>query len=80
MIYRAWITKAAKKPMALETVDLGPLGAEDVEVAVEHCGLCHSDLSYDGSERSEPGFPLRDLLVFVPDRPSPLSQGVANDH
>src|SRR6516164_4400049 len=45
MIYRAWITKAAKKPMALETVDLGPLGAEDVEVAVEHCGLCHSDLS-----------------------------------
>jgi uncharacterized zinc-type alcohol dehydrogenase-like protein len=31
--------------MVLETVDLGPLGAEDVEVAVEHCGLCHSDLS-----------------------------------
>jgi uncharacterized zinc-type alcohol dehydrogenase-like protein len=26
-------------------MDLGPLGAEDVEVAVEHCGLCHSDLS-----------------------------------
>jgi alcohol/geraniol dehydrogenase (NADP+) len=31
--------------MVLETVDLGPLGIEDVEVAVEHCGLCHSDLS-----------------------------------
>jgi uncharacterized zinc-type alcohol dehydrogenase-like protein len=31
--------------MALEVVDLGPLGVEDVEVAVEHCGLCHSDLS-----------------------------------
>jgi uncharacterized zinc-type alcohol dehydrogenase-like protein len=31
--------------MVLETVDLGPLGAEDVEVAVERCGLCHSDLS-----------------------------------
>jgi uncharacterized zinc-type alcohol dehydrogenase-like protein len=29
----------------LEAVDLGPLGPEDVEVAVEHCGLCHSDLS-----------------------------------
>jgi len=26
-------------------VDLGPLGADEVEVAVEHCGLCHSDLS-----------------------------------
>jgi uncharacterized zinc-type alcohol dehydrogenase-like protein len=45
MIYKAWITKAAKQPMALETVDLGPLGAEEVEVAVDHCGLCHSDLS-----------------------------------
>src|SRR5437899_6577134 len=42
---QAWIAKAAKQPMLLETVDLGPLGAEDVEVAVEHCGLCHSDLS-----------------------------------
>ena len=45
MHYQAWIAKEAKQPMVLETVDLGPLGAEDVEVAVEHCGLCHSDLS-----------------------------------
>ena len=36
--------------MALESVDLGPLGAEDVEVAVEHCGLCHSDLSVLNNE------------------------------
>ena|SRR6266436_5507026 len=35
MSYKAWIAKAAKQPMVLETVDLGPLGAEDVEVAVE---------------------------------------------
>src|SRR4051812_17444881 len=45
MNYQAWVTKAAKQPMVLETLDLGPLGAEDVEVAVEYCGLCHSDLS-----------------------------------
>jgi alcohol/geraniol dehydrogenase (NADP+) len=43
--YQAWVAKTPKQPMVLETVDLGPLGAEDVEVAVEHCGLCHSDLS-----------------------------------
>jgi uncharacterized zinc-type alcohol dehydrogenase-like protein len=43
--YRAWVAKGAKEPMGLETVDLGPVGAEDVEVAVEHCGLCHSDVS-----------------------------------
>ena len=43
--YQAWVAKAAKQPMVLDTVDLGPLGTEDVEVAVEHCGLCHSDIS-----------------------------------
>jgi uncharacterized zinc-type alcohol dehydrogenase-like protein len=43
--YRAWVGKAAKQPLVLETVAPGPLGAEEVEVAVEHCGLCHSDLS-----------------------------------
>ena len=43
--FKAWVAKAAKQPMVLETLDLGPLGAEEVEVAVEHCGLCHSDLS-----------------------------------
>jgi uncharacterized zinc-type alcohol dehydrogenase-like protein len=45
MNHKAWIAKAPKQPMVLDTVDLGPLGVEDVEVAVEHCGLCHSDLS-----------------------------------
>ena len=43
--YQAWVAKSAKQPLVLETVDLGPLGVEDVEVAVEHCGLCHSDIS-----------------------------------
>src|SRR5216684_935837 len=46
----AWIAKAPKQPMVLETVDLGLLGAEEVEVAVEHCGLCHSDLSVLNNE------------------------------
>ena len=47
---KAWVARAPKQPMLLETVDLGPLGAEDVEVAVEHCGLCHSDLSVLNNE------------------------------
>ena len=42
---KAWVATAAKQPMVLETLDLGSLGMEEVEVAVEHCGLCHSDLS-----------------------------------
>ncbi len=45
MTSKAWMAKAAKQPMVLETIDLGPLGIDDVEVAVEHSGVCHSDLS-----------------------------------
>jgi uncharacterized zinc-type alcohol dehydrogenase-like protein len=41
---KAWVAKAPKQPLVLEAIDLGPLGPEDVEVAVEHCGLCYSDL------------------------------------
>ena len=41
----AWVAPAPKKPMVLESIDLGPLGDEEVEIAVEHCGICHSDLS-----------------------------------
>ena len=43
--HKAWVARAAKQPMVIEAVDLGPFEAEDVEVVVEHCGLCHSDLS-----------------------------------
>jgi Zn-dependent alcohol dehydrogenase len=42
---QAWVAKAPRQPMTLEVVDLGPFEAEEVEIAVEHCGLCHSDLS-----------------------------------
>jgi uncharacterized zinc-type alcohol dehydrogenase-like protein len=50
MNYKAWIAKAAKQHMVFESVDLEPLGAEEIEVAVEHCGLCHSDLSVFNDE------------------------------
>lgn len=42
---QAWVTKGPKQAMTLETIEFGPLGTDEVEVAVEHCGLCHSDLS-----------------------------------
>jgi alcohol/geraniol dehydrogenase (NADP+) len=47
---KAWVARSAKQPMVLETVEFGPLGAEEVEVAIEHCGLCHSDLSILNNE------------------------------
>ncbi len=41
----AWVATAAKSKLVRQRIDLGPLAAEDVEVKVEHCGLCHSDIS-----------------------------------
>src|SRR6516164_11238211 len=41
----AWVAPTAKSKLVRQQVELGPLGAEEVEVQVEHCGLCHSDLS-----------------------------------
>jgi uncharacterized zinc-type alcohol dehydrogenase-like protein len=42
---RAWASLSAGAPLQRHDYDPGPLGAEDVEIAVEYCGLCHSDLS-----------------------------------
>lgn len=47
---KAWVAKAEKQPVVFEVIDIGPLGDEDVEVAVEYCGLCHSDLSVLNNE------------------------------
>ncbi len=42
---RAWAATAAGKKLERYDYDPGPLGDEEVEIAVEYCGLCHSDLS-----------------------------------
>lgn len=41
----AWVAGAAGEALVRRAVQAGPLGAEEVEISVEHCGLCHSDLS-----------------------------------
>jgi uncharacterized zinc-type alcohol dehydrogenase-like protein len=41
----AWVATAAMQPFQRQKLEAPSLGAEDVEVQVEHCGLCHSDLS-----------------------------------
>lgn len=53
----AWVAGAVKEKLVRQQVDLGPLGAEDVEVEVEHCGLCHSDLSMLNNEWGMSQFP-----------------------
>lgn len=41
----AWVAPKAKQHIVRQQIDLGPIGPEEVEVQVENCGLCHSDLS-----------------------------------
>ena len=60
----AWVALAAKQKLVRQQIDLGPLGAEEVEVAVEHCGLCHSDVSMlnnDGLQSANLHFSMMDL-------------------
>lgn len=55
---QAWAATAKGQPLVPYTYDAGPLGADEVEVAVEHCGLCHSDLSVIDSEWGEAPYPV----------------------
>ena len=40
-----WAAHGARQKLEPFTYDPGPLGPEEVEIAVKHCGLCQSDLS-----------------------------------
>ena len=41
---KAWAATEAGGELKPFEYDPGPLRAHDVEIAVEHCGICHSDL------------------------------------
>jgi uncharacterized zinc-type alcohol dehydrogenase-like protein len=43
--FRGWATHGPGQKLSLYSFNPGPLGSEEVEIAVEYCGLCHSDLS-----------------------------------
>jgi alcohol/geraniol dehydrogenase (NADP+) len=53
-----WAASAAGQPLKLATFDVGELGAEEVEVAVDYCGICHSDLSMINNEWGNARYPL----------------------
>lgn len=41
----AWVAPEAKSKFVNREIDLGSLNDEEVEVEVQYCGICHSDLS-----------------------------------
>ncbi len=57
-IIRAWAAQGPKQALAPYQFDPGPLGPEEVEVAVEYCGICHSDLSVWNDDWGFSKYPL----------------------
>lgn len=55
---RAWAAQTAGGPLEPFEYDPGPLGPEDVEIRVEHCGVCHSDLSMLDNEWGITSYPF----------------------
>jgi uncharacterized zinc-type alcohol dehydrogenase-like protein len=55
---RAWAAPRAGAPLEAFEYEPGPLGAEEVEIAVEYCGVCHSDLSMADNEWGFTQYPL----------------------
>lgn len=45
MEYQAWVAEGVGAEFKKQSLSRPELGPEEVEVAVEHCGVCHSDLS-----------------------------------
>lgn len=55
---RAWAANEASGAFELAEYDPGAMKSDDVEIAVESCGLCHSDLSLYEDEWGITKFPL----------------------
>lgn len=58
MTINAWAAKGPNQPLEPMTFDLGPIAADEVEIAVETCGLCHSDVSVMNNEWGISSYPV----------------------
>jgi uncharacterized zinc-type alcohol dehydrogenase-like protein len=77
----AWAATTAGGICEPFSYDPGPLGPDEVEIAVEHCGICHSDLSmldnHWGMSRYPlvPGHEAVGRILKLGDRVAGLSPG-----
>jgi len=55
---KAYAATEAGAPLTPFEYDPGPLGNKDVEINVEYCGICHSDLSMINNEWGFSQYPL----------------------
>jgi alcohol/geraniol dehydrogenase (NADP+) len=55
---RAWAAMSPGQKLERYEYDPGPLGDDEVEIAVEYCGVCHSDLSMIDNDWNFTTYPL----------------------
>lgn len=55
---RAWAAEKSRGTLQPFEYDPGPLGPEQAEIAVEHCGICHSDQSMLDNEWGRTRYPF----------------------
>ncbi len=58
MTVRAFAAPAAKAALAPFSYEPAPLGDFDVELAISHCGICHSDLHLIDNDWASSSYPL----------------------
>ncbi|CFX12042.1 putative alcohol dehydrogenase, Zn-dependent and NAD(P)-binding [Candidatus Filomicrobium marinum] len=76
---KAWAVSAPKEKLVPYEYDPGELGPEEVEIAVEHCGICHSDLSMMHNEwgiSSYPVVPGHEVIGKITNM-GPLAKGLS---
>ena len=87
LCFHAFAATASKQPLQPYEYTPGPLGDEQVEIAVETCGICHSDLSMLDNDWGMSTYPLvlghevvgrvvaagvADRVALTPPAPTPL--------
>lgn len=55
---RGWAAHGPKQKLELYSYNAGALGSEEVEIAVEYCGLCYSDLSIINNDWAMSQYPV----------------------
>lgn len=55
---KAWAAFEQKGKLKPFTYELAPLGPEEVEIKVEHCGICYTDLGFIDNEVGLTTYPL----------------------
>ncbi len=58
MIVNAYAASEKNGPLKPFQYELGPIGPQDVDISVEHCGICHSDLSMLQNEWEMTAYPF----------------------